>query len=80
MRACDVPRAADMSLEVFAALREEADATAADSMFALAMAAAVLATEAPLAEREAVAAAIGLLILECLPHATERLAAPRVLQ
>ena len=80
MRTCDVPRAADMSVEIFASMREEGDATAADSMFALAMAAAVVASELPAGERQAVAAAIGLLILECLPHATERLATPPVLQ
>ena len=80
MRTCDVPRAADMSVEIFASMREEDDATAADSMFALAMTAAVLASESPPGERQAVAAAIGLLILECLPHATECLAQSPVLQ
>ena len=80
MRACDVPRAADMSLEMFAALREWEDSATADGMFAVAMTAAVLAAELPPGEREVAAAAIGLLILECLPHVTERLAAPRVLQ
>ena len=79
MRTCHVPRAADMSVEVFAALREHEEATAADGMFALAMAAAVLAADAPAAERSALAAAIGLLILDCLPVAVERLATPQVL-
>jgi hypothetical protein len=79
MSTCDVPRAADMSMEVFAAFREHGEATAADGMFALAMAAAVLAADAPPAERAALAAAIGLMILDCLPLAVERLATPQVL-
>ena len=72
IRTCDVPRAVDLSLDMFASMGDPR-ATAADRMFALAMAAAVLAAERPAAEREAAAAALGLLILECLPHATERL-------
>ncbi len=79
MRKCDVPRAADMSMDVFAAFREHDEVTAADCIFALAMAAAVLAADAPPAERAALAAAIGLLTLDCLPLAVERLATPRVL-
>ena len=80
MRACDLSRAADMSVEFFAVLRDGEHATAADGMFAVAMTAAVLAAELPPGEREIAAAAIGLLILECLPHATERLATTPVLQ
>lgn len=78
IRTCDVLRAVDLSLGLFATIQEGSEATAADGLFAVAMAAAVLAPESPAADREAVAAAIGLLILEYLPHATERLATCQV--
>lgn len=80
MRACDVPRASDLSVGAFAALKAGGQATTADGMFALAMAAAVLAAESAPRDHEAIATAIGLLILDCLPLAVDRLATPLVLQ
>lgn len=78
-RTCDVPRAADMSISVFDALAKHQDATGADGMFALAMAAAAVAATVPPNDRAPLAAAIGLLILDFLPLAADRLATPQVL-
>jgi malonyl CoA-acyl carrier protein transacylase len=80
MRSCDVARASDLGVGAFAALKADDDAIVADGMFALAMAAAVLAAEAAPRDRAPLATAIGLLILECLPHAVERLSVLRVVR
>lgn len=73
METCDVPRAAEIAVEMVAGVRDNRAATTGDAMFALAMATAVMVAALPTDQRVAAVGAMVLMIEECIPLAVERM-------